>query len=105
MMIVVVSLSTIWTVPLNRSSLVEVFFWSSALAMAARDMRRNTLAYQTIQRCLRIALRLDRTDIYANNFLATIYFLEGNLEAALKYWNRAGKPRIEEVRTSPNLHV
>jgi tetratricopeptide (TPR) repeat protein len=54
---------------------------------------------------LRRALHLDPTDSYANDFLATVYFLEGNLEAALKYWNRVGKPRIEEVRTEPTLHV
>jgi tetratricopeptide (TPR) repeat protein len=47
------------------------------------------------------ALRLDPQDAYANEFLATIYFLQGNLEAALKYWNRIEKPRIDEVRTNP----
>lgn len=54
---------------------------------------------------LRSALRLDPKDDYANDFLATVYFLEGNLEAALKYWNRVEKPRIEEVRTEKGLHV
>ena len=44
------------------------------------------------------ALQLDPKDEYANEFLATVYFLEGNLEAALKYWNRVGKPQIAEVR-------
>jgi hypothetical protein len=51
------------------------------------------------------ALRLDPKDEYANEFLATVYFLEGNLEAALKYWNRAGKPQITEVRSEPALKV
>jgi len=50
---------------------------------------------------LRRALRLDPKDTYANDFLATLYFLENNIEAALKYWNRAGKPRIGEVRMEP----
>lgn len=50
---------------------------------------------------LRTALRLDPDDTYANEFLATIYFLEGNLEAALKYWNRVAKPEIENVRLVP----
>ncbi|HEU5402628.1 MAG TPA: hypothetical protein VFU86_14795 [Terriglobales bacterium] len=50
---------------------------------------------------LLVALRLNRRDDYANDFLATIYFLEGNLEAALKYWNRVGKPVLENVRTEP----
>ena len=46
---------------------------------------------------LRRALHTDPTDAYANDFLGTVYFLEGNLEAALKYWNRVGKPQIERV--------
>ncbi|HEX4606260.1 MAG TPA: tetratricopeptide repeat protein, partial [Candidatus Angelobacter sp.] len=51
------------------------------------------------------ALQLDAKDIYANEFLATIYFLEGNLEAALKYWNRQEKPEMAEVRSEPALRV
>ncbi|HEY6249673.1 MAG TPA: tetratricopeptide repeat protein, partial [Candidatus Angelobacter sp.] len=54
---------------------------------------------------LRAALRLDPADAYVNDFLGTVYFIEGNLEAALKYWNRAGKPGIEEVRTGARLHI
>ena len=56
-------------------------------------------------RWLRRGLQLKPEDSYANEFLATIYFLDGNLEAALKYWNRIGKPRIETVRTVPELRV
>jgi predicted double-glycine peptidase len=33
-----------------------------------------------------------------NEFLATVFFLEDNLDAALKYWNRNGAPRLREVR-------
>jgi hypothetical protein len=51
------------------------------------------------------ALQLDSKDEYANEFLATVYFLQGNLEAALKYWNRAGKPEIVDVRSEPALRV
>ncbi len=54
---------------------------------------------------LRRALKLDRQDSYANDFLGSVYFLEGNLEAALKYWNRAGKPQIEQVRSEPAPRV
>jgi tetratricopeptide (TPR) repeat protein len=54
---------------------------------------------------LRRARRLDPRDEYANEFLATIYFLDGNLEAALKYWNRIGKPNIVEIRSEPALRV
>lgn len=51
------------------------------------------------------ALRLDPEDAYTNDFLATVYFLQGNLEAALKYWNRVGKPKIDEVHIDPGLRV
>jgi len=51
------------------------------------------------------ALRLDARDEYANEFLATVYFLDGNLEAALKYWNRVGRPQIAEVRSEQALKV
>ena len=44
-------------------------------------------------------------DSYANDFLATVYFLEGNTEAALKYWNRVAKPHIEKMRIEPGLRV
>jgi hypothetical protein len=61
--------------------------------------------YTEAKRDLHRALRLDGKDAYANEFLATIYFLEGNLEAALKYWNRVGKPKVMEVRSEPALRV
>ena len=54
---------------------------------------------------LQRALRLDPRDAYANDFLGTIYFLDGNVEAALKYWGRAGKPVIAEVHIEPDLRV
>ena len=50
---------------------------------------------------LRRALELVPQDSYANDFLGTVYFLQGNLGAALKYWNRVGKPQIVEVRADP----
>ncbi len=54
---------------------------------------------------LRRGLRLKPRDAYANDFLATIYFLEGNTEAALKYWNRVGKPKIHSMQIQPGLRV
>lgn len=50
---------------------------------------------------LRRALRLDPTDSYTNEFLGTLYFLDGNTEAALKYWNREDKPQIQNVTSQP----
>jgi hypothetical protein len=46
---------------------------------------------------LRRALSLDPSDNYTSNFLASVYFLEGNLEAALAYWNRAARPRLSDL--------
>ena len=51
------------------------------------------------------ALAGDPRDSYTNNFLATLHYLQGNQEAAVKYWNRAGKPRIDEVHTSDTLQT
>jgi hypothetical protein len=50
---------------------------------------------------LRDALRLAPDDSYIPEFLGTIYLLEGNLEAALKYWNRLEKPRLTAVEVAP----
>lgn len=54
---------------------------------------------------LRRGLQLAPTDDYAADFLATIYLLQGNLEAALQYWNRIGKPQIESVKMQPGLRL
>jgi tetratricopeptide (TPR) repeat protein len=50
---------------------------------------------------LRAALHLHPDDAYAREFLGTLYFLEGNLEAALKYWNAVDKPRLGAVDILP----
>ncbi len=57
--------------------------------------------FSRAKRHLRRALKLDIQDTYGNDFLASVYFLEGNLEAALKYWNRVSKPFIVEVNVEP----
>ncbi|HKD60987.1 MAG TPA: tetratricopeptide repeat protein [Terracidiphilus sp.] len=57
--------------------------------------------YPEAAKLLRRAVRLSPQDKYANDFLGTVYFLEGNTEASLKYWNRIGKPEVVEVRTEP----
>jgi tetratricopeptide (TPR) repeat protein len=57
--------------------------------------------FSSAKRHLRAALRLDSRDAYTREFLGTIYFLEGNLEAALKYWNPIDKPRLRTVAVQP----
>lgn len=75
------------------------------LAGVAFKQKKNGQAVAYLRR----ALRLDPTDAYANDFLASLYFLQGNLEAALKFWSRLEnaqakakpKPEIERVLTDP----
>ncbi|HZR57222.1 MAG TPA: tetratricopeptide repeat protein [Terriglobales bacterium] len=57
--------------------------------------------YSQAVRYLQRALKLDTKDSYTLDFLGTLYFLEGNLEAALKYWNQIAKPRVEGVILEP----
>lgn len=54
---------------------------------------------------LRRALKLDPTDRYANDFAGTVYYLMGNLPAALHDWNRIGKPSIAGFDVQGNLRV
>ncbi len=50
---------------------------------------------------IRRALVLDPRDSYSNDFAGTLALLDGNTEAALVYWNRIGKPRLERIRIEP----
>jgi len=88
--------------------------FSSGLQKAPRDSRflveRAGAEYrledfQGAKQDLLGALRLDPKNGYAEEFLGTIYLLEGNLEAALKYWNRIEKPRLAHVQLAPKPHL
>ena len=57
--------------------------------------------YSGAKRDLLHTLQLNPKDEYAEEFLGTIYLLEGNLEAALKHWNRVEKPRLARVELEP----
>jgi tetratricopeptide (TPR) repeat protein len=54
---------------------------------------------------IRHALKLDPKDDYAESFAGTVYFLMGNTEAALKYWNGIQKPHIAGLHFDPRLRV
>jgi tetratricopeptide (TPR) repeat protein len=71
-------------------------FLTELAGLAYRDKR-----FPSAKLDLRHALALDPKDDYSNNFLASIYFLEGNLNAALKYWNRVGKPKLSDLEYDP----
>lgn len=75
-------------------------FWIelAGVAYKQKDLR-------TAKDDLHAALRLKSNDSYPREFLATIYFLEGNLEAALKYWNPGDKPRLRSVVYVPSLQL
>ena len=67
--------------------------------LAGVDFERKN--FRRAKRELHRGLRIDPGNVYADNFLASLYYLDGNLPAALKYWNRAGKPRVRQVRVDP----
>jgi hypothetical protein len=50
-------------------------------------------------------LRSNPSDRFANDLMATLYFLDSNVDAALKYWNRAAKPAVRDVRVDPALSL
>jgi hypothetical protein len=55
------------------------------------------------RRRLLLALRLDPGNRYASDFLGTLFLLDDNLPAALKYWNRVEKPLVQNLYFEPSL--
>lgn len=70
-----------------RAELAGIAYRQNQFARAKRELRR--------------ALAIDPRDDYTTQFLASIYFLEGNLEAALEYWNRTGRPELADLIFDP----
>ena len=60
--------------------------------------------YLAAARWLSRASDIDPEDTYVRDFLGTVYFLLNNQEAALKHWNRVGKPYIETA-TKPDVRL
>ena len=73
------------------------------LELAGVDFKQKK--YPDAASHLRQAIRLAPNDSYANDFLGTVYFLEDNVDAALKYWNRVDKPVVANVRPVPKPRV
>jgi hypothetical protein len=65
-----------------------------ALELASTAFRAGDLS--TAKRLIRKTGT--QNEVLRNEFLATIFFLEDNLDAALKYWNRNGSPQLRDVR-------
>ncbi len=66
----------------------------AGLAYRQKDLGRA-------RKLLHSALRLKPADAYANQFLGSLYLLEGNLAASLRYWNRVGHPVVGDIRFVP----
>jgi len=78
------------------------------LAVPEVDLASTAFREQNLSEArqhLASALKVNPSDAYTNEFLATVHFLEDNTEAAVKYWNRAGKPAIENIRIDPPLRT
>jgi tetratricopeptide (TPR) repeat protein len=60
--------------------------------------------YPLAMRFAKRAVQQDPTSATANELLATLYFLQNNVEAALKYWNRVDQPRLHDIRIESGLH-
>ena len=67
--------------------------------LAGVDYKRRDFA--GAKRELHAALKLDPRDAYTHEFLGTLYFLDGNLEVTLKYWNAIDRPRLRNVALQP----
>ena len=83
-----------------RESPREARFPTELAGLAFRQ-KQNARAERLLQRAVHLAPH----DSYVNDFLGTLYFLDGNSEAALKYWNRVNKPQVAEVRTDPQPRI
>lgn len=57
--------------------------------------------FRDAKKYLRRALKDDSTNEYANDLLGSIYLLEGNLDAALEYWNQVKKPQLADLSFEP----
>jgi predicted double-glycine peptidase len=73
------------------------------LGLASKAFRDDNLT--EARQHLTAALHVNPSDAHANDFLATVYFLQDNTEAALKYWNRTGKPAVENIVIDPPLRT
>ena len=69
------------------------------LELAGIAYRKHNLA--ATKRWLQTALWSDPANQYGNEFLASVFLLQHNLTAALKYWDRIGKPVLQDVRFIP----
>jgi predicted double-glycine peptidase len=76
---------------------------SPQLQLASAAFRLEN--FPEAEKQLRTILRSQPDDLFTNDFLGTTYQLDDNFDAALKYWNRADKPRLREIQIEPPLKI
>jgi hypothetical protein len=76
---------------------------SPELKLASAAFRAEN--FPEAEKQLRTILRAEPADVFTNDFLGTTYELDDNFDAALKYWNRADKPRLREIQIEPPLKI
>ena len=77
----------------------------SGFQLSLRASSFQQKRYPESARWIEKSLRLDPHDEYANDFAGTVFLLMGNLDAALKYWNRIQKPPIDDLELDPQLNI
>ena len=75
----------------------------SELAQATSAFRAKRFADAEEQ--LRSLVHADPSDPFASDFLGSVYLLDDNMDAALKYWERADRPRVREIHIDPALKI
>jgi hypothetical protein len=76
---------------------------SKDLEKASSAFRRED--YRDSKRYAKSAEKADPLNGTTNQLLATLYLLDDNVEAALKYWNRTGQPAIRNVEVDPPVKL
>jgi hypothetical protein len=76
---------------------------SPELKLASAAFRSEN--FPEAEKHLHTILRSRPDDLFTNDFLGTTYELDGNFDAALKYWNRADKPKLREIQFEPPLKI
>jgi hypothetical protein len=61
--------------------------------------------YRSAKKYAQRAESADSHNATTNDLLATLYLLDDNVEAALKYWNRTEQPAIRNIEIDPRLKV
>jgi hypothetical protein len=74
-----------------------------ALEHASVAFRQNN--YSEAKHYARAAEKIDPLNSTANDLLGTLYLLDNNVEAALKYWNRIKQPMIRDIQVVPDPAV